>query len=573
MNTPPPSSSDTTSLRSGLASAAAEFDSVLRTALAEGGLRSTSDDDLLTLLASVEAAGRKVDALRVAAAAEVSERSRRSLGSEGLAARKGCRNGNELIRRTTLVTSGTAARWINLGTATRARDSLTGAIGTSRFPAVANAFAFGTIGLDSASAIIDGLTPIEGRSRIDAREAAERELVGAATGLTPEMFDSRLNDSRARDSSSDREDSSNGDPGLPSLNFENEGDFPGCSADETRLQALVWRAVLDPDGVEPAEERAMAKRGVRLGRERDGVVRISGNLIAPAAAQLQKLFHAYANPRIAPAFAPNFSDSERSSVDLLRGHSSIDGPNDEFSRDGRSNVVETAVEAGLDPDDRNRDQRQHDAFASIIDHAARCAKTPTSGGAAPAVIVTVSEQALSEDAVGGGAPGTAISRKDRRHSVGFVEGVENPVSVAAIARHACAGGIQRVTMNANGAIVQLSSPQRCFTPQQRRMITVRDGGCIIPGCGIPASWCEVHHVREHARGGQTHTDNGVLLCWFHHRTLESSGWLIRMNGGSPEIKAPPWIASSRAWQPAANAPRQRFERYRRLLEEPDEEAS
>ncbi|WP_370455339.1 HNH endonuclease signature motif containing protein [Diaminobutyricimonas sp. LJ205] len=82
---------------------------------------------------------------------------------------------------------------------------------------------------------------------------------------------------------------------------------------------------------------------------------------------------------------------------------------------------------------------------------------------------------------------------------------------------------------------------------------MRDGGCLIPDCPIPAAWSEIHHVLEWANGGKTHTDNGVLLCWFHHRTIDSSGWQIRMVRGSPQIKAPPWIDPNADWRPATKS--------------------
>ncbi|MGC5225508.1 HNH endonuclease signature motif containing protein, partial [Micromonospora sp. DT81.3] len=74
-------------------------------------------------------------------------------------------------------------------------------------------------------------------------------------------------------------------------------------------------------------------------------------------------------------------------------------------------------------------------------------------------------------------------------------------------------------MDDRGRIVSIGTLDRVFNHHQRKAITLRDGGCIIPGCHIPAAWCEIHHVTDHALGGPTHTDNGVLLCWHHHRTL------------------------------------------------------
>ncbi|MDR2323326.1 MAG: HNH endonuclease, partial [Microbacterium sp.] len=124
-------------------------------------------------------------------------------------------------------------------------------------------------------------------------------------------------------------------------------------------------------------------------------------------------------------------------------------------------------------------------------------------------------------------------------------GWDVPVSVA---RHtACAGGVQRVLFDERGQIVSIGTTARVFTAVQRRAIVLRDRECVIPGCHVPATWCEIHHVHEHARGGPTHTSNGVALCWHHHRTLETSGWQIRMRHGAPEIRGPHWWDPHRGW--------------------------
>ena len=107
----------------------------------------------------------------------------------------------------------------------------------------------------------------------------------------------------------------------------------------------------------------------------------------------------------------------------------------------------------------------------------------------------------------------------------------------------------RVQVDADtGRIRSLGTEERVFNRRQRRAIALRDGGCLIPGCGVPAAWCEIHHVFEHARGGPTHTDNGVLLCWFHHRFLDRNGWEIRMNHGVPEVRAPLWFDPLHQWR-------------------------
>ncbi len=61
-------------------------------------------------------------------------------------------------------------------------------------------------------------------------------------------------------------------------------------------------------------------------------------------------------------------------------------------------------------------------------------------------------------------------------------------------------------------------------------------------------------MTSHADHGPTHPDNGVLLCWFHHRSIDTSGWHVRMIRGMPEVQAPHWIDPDGAWRPARGSP-------------------
>jgi hypothetical protein len=67
---------------------------------------------------------------------------------------------------------------------------------------------------------------------------------------------------------------------------------------------------------------------------------------------------------------------------------------------------------------------------------------------------------------------------------------------------------------------------RTATPAQRRALAARDGGCIIPGCRIPAENCQSHHVQDWAEGGPSDIDNLALLCWTHHRQVDLNMWTI-----------------------------------------------
>ena len=186
-------------------------------------------------------------------------------------------------------------------------------------------------------------------------------------------------------------------------------------------------------------------------------------------------------------------------------------------------------------DDRTPAQRRHDALATALNVAASSRLLPTIGGAAPTLVVSVREADLAEGR-------------------GWAHIDSEPVSLRAAVHAGCAGTIQRVLLGGDGRVLRIGTEERVFNRHQRRAIALRDGGCVIPGCGVPAGWCEIHHVVEHAVGGLTHTDNGVLLCWLHHRHLDHHGWRIRMNRGVPEVLAPPWIERQPRWRPSRKSP-------------------
>lgn len=237
---------------------------------------------------------------------------------------------------------------------------------------------------------------------------------------------------------------------------------------------------------------------------------LRGELLPEVAAQLTRLADSLLNPRIADVPVTqgvHFADSESEQDD------------------------------GLDPiDPRTRVQKLHDAFATMLSAAARGGELPDLGGAAPTLVVTVDAADY--------AAGTGWAR------VEGADGADLGVPVRVAAQVGCAGGIQRVLFDETGRIVSIGTSGRVFNALQRRAIIARDGGCIIPGCTIPATWCEIHHAEEHSRGGPTHTDNGVALCWHHHRTLHLSEWQIRMRGGVPEVRGPAWWDRRREWHPA-----------------------
>jgi hypothetical protein len=74
----------------------------------------------------------------------------------------------------------------------------------------------------------------------------------------------------------------------------------------------------------------------------------------------------------------------------------------------------------------------------------------------------------------------------------------------------------------------------------RRAVILRDRTCAWPRCDRPASWCDVHHLRHKADGGETSVTNCALVCQFHHDVcIHRRGWqLILHPDGTTEARSP-----------------------------------
>jgi hypothetical protein len=471
-----------------MAGVLAGFDSHLR-----------SDDDVLTLLGSMEAVGRLTDAGRVALAADIDARSDTRTQNESLARTRGCATGTDLITMVTRVSAREAKRRVRLGAKTRITQ-VVGATLPPRYPVVADALTAGTIGVDAAEQIVTGLTDLPSFLAPDAVDAAERGLVASATGtITAE------------------------NEGLPNAGFA----FP---ADLIRGQVLQWKALLDPDGTAPADGTAMEVRSTfGFGPFRDGLYPLRGGVTPELRGVMNGIFDTYlsahstsAHSQPVPAEPGRFPTAEEQATHEAEEQARIDA----------GEVIPGADQFdALDP--RTGGEKRADILRGVFDAAARDAGTPKLGGAAPTVMVHVNATDLLD--------GTGV---------GWADGVEAPLSISTVQRIVCAGGMQKIVFAANGEVLQLDMTTRFFTRVQRRAILARDGGCVILGCLSPPNWAEMHHVIPWYRGGPTNINNGVALCWYHHHTIDTSGWLIQLVDGAVHVKAPPWMGLGGDWLPA-----------------------
>src|SRR5690606_35780271 len=90
------------------------------------------------------------------------------------------------------------------------------------------------------------------------------------------------------------------------------------------------------------------------------------------------------------------------------------------------------------------------------------------------------------------------------------------VRAEAIRQLACEADIIPVVLGGPSEILDQGRRKRLVTPAQRVRLAARDRGCTIPGCTVPATWCDAHHVVPWAMGGRSDLSNYALLCPRHH---------------------------------------------------------
>ena len=467
----------------------ADLDSVL----SGDGLAGLPDAERMDVLQVAGAALRRIEAVVVETTASADPDFAHSFG---------CRGQNELLQRVLRVDVAGATRIGKSADAVRRQISVSsGERLQARYPALREAMLEGVIGV---AGLLAAVTPIDKAAHRFGREAlleADAALADYARGC-PAASDA---DADADTYANAHEDSDAGAVGAAGA----DAPGPPATPEDVRQFAQLIAMALDPDGPEPSDHGAQNQRYVTIGRLRDGLHSIRGNLLPEVAAQLNAIIDAQCNPKTGGPAMPGVR----------------------FQESNDSTGPDEADEADVEPvDRRSAAQKRHDALAAALGIAARHEDMPTLGGSSPTLVVHVEAKDL--------AAGTGWAT---------LAGSQAHVPLHVAAHTACTGSIQRVLFD-EGRIVGITVTDRVFTVHQRRAIIARDRECLIPGCHVPASWCEIHHVTEHARGGPTHTDNGVPLCWWHHRSLDTSGWEIRMNLGVPEIRGPRWWDPHGRWR-------------------------
>jgi len=122
---------------------------------------------------------------------------------------------------------------------------------------------------------------------------------------------------------------------------------------------------------------------------------------------------------------------------------------------------------------------------------------------------------------------------------GTVDATGQAISAEAVRRLACDARIIPVVLAGAGVPIDVGRASRTITAVQRRALTIRDRGCVFPGCDRPPGWCDGHHIVHWPAGGPTDMANLVFLCEHHHTLMHEGGWsMARAPDGSLSFTRP-----------------------------------
>ncbi|MFC0315675.1 DUF222 domain-containing protein [Gordonia phosphorivorans] len=211
-------------------------------------------------------------------------------------------------------------------------------------------------------------------------------------------------------------------------------------------------------------------------------------------------------------------------------------------------VAAEELSAALDPltrpvpepdgsqDRRSAKRRRADAMAQVIRTYLSHSDRPESGGVLPHVTLSVPAAVVMNGQVldsgaGLGARQTIsipMSEDDTAEDDTAVPwlGFGGPISARTAELIMCEASVALALLDDNGVPLNVGREKRLFTPGIRKALVLRDRGCAFPGCGVPPSWCDGHHVEHWEHGGVTSLDNGVLLCRRHHTVIHHGGWEV-----------------------------------------------
>jgi 5-methylcytosine-specific restriction protein A len=406
-----------------------------------------SDAALLERMRAAGAVRRRLDAELSVLAGELAARSRAAYGQASLAKRAGFRDAEGAIAQLAALPRTDALDLRRVAEATRERESLTGEPLPPACEHVAAAHRAGALTTEHAALIVGFRSRLAARVDFADLAAAERILVEAA---------------------------------------------PALETYELRKKIAATEAELDPDGLEPNEQRAHRARFLSF-TEVDGSLKIRGQLPVADAAPIRQAIEGITTAQLRASRGAN--------------------------RPGAEPADDTAVAEEV----RSVRQMQVDALVMVAKHALGC-DADRVPGTSTNVVVRLDFDPLTQ-AFGDTAE---------------IAGTASRISAAAARRMAASAGIIPLVLGGESEVLDLGRTRRLASRAQRIALVERDGGCAF--CGLAPAMCEAHHVNEWLRhGGRTDLDCLILLCTSCHHRLHHDEWIVRIIDGVVWFVPPPFV--------------------------------
>lgn len=254
-------------------------------------------------------------------------------------------------------------------------------------------------------------------------------------------------------------------------------------------------ALINPDGHFSDADRAR-RRGLNLGRQRaDGLSPVTGMLDPEARSYLEAVLGAWA--------APGMCNPE----------------------DDRPRVDGEPTDAAAARDTRGPLQRNHDAVKAALRAVLAAGKLGRHRGLPVSVVVSTTLAELRSGA------GKAVT------GAGSLVPMRDLIRMAGHAWHYLC-----VFDGHSSRPLYLGRAKRIASADQRIVLHALDRGCSFPGCDVPGYLCEVHHVTDWAKDGNTDIDELTFGCGPHHDLVTTGGWTTRKDRlGRTEWIPPPQL--------------------------------
>lgn len=166
-----------------------------------------------------------------------------------------------------------------------------------------------------------------------------------------------------------------------------------------------------------------------------------------------------------------------------------------------------------------------DALVAACQAALRVGALPDIGGLPPQLHVTIELAELRAES----PTAQPSSREQRSGGAGYLVHA-GQVPTKLLRRLACDADVIPIVLGGRGEVLDMGRRSRLATPAVRRALISRDGGCLFPGCTVPATWTEAHHVVPWYVDGTTDVNQMVLLCPYHHHAVHTGRWVVEPEG-------------------------------------------